>query len=84
MEVYLNRKVEHLLNNNLIEQISENKLKINGEGKIYNPSKQPSEILTKVVSSLYNKQFPKEPKPGRRIRNVKETPANSADVLKVQ
>ena len=81
MEVDLNRKVEHLLNSNLIEKTSENKLTINGKGRIYNPSKPPSKILTKVVSSLYNKQFPKESKLTRRIINVNETPANSADVL---
>ena len=80
MEVYLNRKVEHLLNNNLIEKISEKKLKMNGKGRIYNQTK-PSKILTKVVGSLYKKQFPKESKPTRRIRKVKEAPPNSANVL---
>ena len=59
MEVYLNRKVEHLLNSNLIETISENQLNINCKGRIYNQTK-PSKILIKVVSSLYNQQFPKE------------------------
>ena len=81
MEVDLNRKLEHSLNNNLIDNISEKEIKINGKGRIYNPSKPPSKMLTKVVSSLYNKQFPKESKPTRRIRKVKEAPANSADVL---
>ena len=80
MEVDLNRKVEYLLNSKLVERISTKKLKINGKGRIYNPTK-PSKILTKVVSSLYNKRLPQEPKPGRRIGNVKEAPANSANVL---
>ena len=62
MEVNSNRKVEHLLNNSLIEKTLMNKLKINGKGRIYNPSKPPSKILTKVVNSLYNKQFPKRTK----------------------
>ena len=80
MEVDLSRKVEHLLNSNLTEQISYKKLKVNGKGRIYNPSKPPSEILTKVADSLYNKQFPKESKPTRRIRKVKNAPPNSAQV----
>ena len=80
MEVDLNRKVEHLLNNNLTEKIPKKELKINGKGRIYNPPKQPSKILTKVVNSLYNKQFPKEPKPTRRIRKVKDAPPDSAQV----
>ena len=33
------------------------------------------------MASLYNKQFPKESKPTRRIRNLKDKPAGSADVL---
>ena len=70
MEVYLNRKLEHLLNSDLIENMSEKKLTINGKGRSYNPSKPPSEILTKVVSSLYNKQLPKASKPTIRIRKV--------------
>ena len=69
------------LNNNLIERISNKMLKIKDKGRIYNPSKPPSKILTKVVGSLYKKQFPKEPKPTRRIRNVEEAPPNSANVL---
>ena len=81
MEVDLNRKVGHLLNSNLIDNISEKRLDINCKGRIYNPSKPPSKILTKVLNSLYNKQVPKESKPTRRIRKVKETPANSAGVL---
>ena len=81
MEVDLNRKVEHLLNNILIEKISYKKIKINSKGRIYNPSKPPSKILTKVVNSLYNEQCPKESKPTRRIRKVKEAAANSANVL---
>ena len=81
MEVDLKRKLEHLLDSNLIEKASETKLKINGKGRIYNPSKPPSEILIKVVHSLYKKQFPKESKPTRRIRNVKDAPPNSANVL---
>ena len=71
MEVDVNRKVKHLLNSNLIEQTSDQKLKINGKGRIYNQNKPPSKILTKAVNSPYNKQFPKEPKPTRRIRKVK-------------
>ena len=65
----------------MIERISKKKLKIKGKGRIYNPStKPPSKILTKVVGSLYKKQFPKESKPKRRIRNVKEAPAGSAKI----
>ena len=61
MGVDLNRNLYHLLNSNLIEKTSEKeKQKINGKGRIYNPSKPPSKILTKVVSSLYNKQLSKE------------------------
>ena len=56
-------------------------MNIKGKGRIYNPSKPPSKIITKVVGSLYKKQFPKESKPTRRIRNVKDKPAGSADVL---
>ena len=80
MEVDLNRKVERLLNNNLIEKTSENKIKINGKGRIYNHNKPPSKIFTKVGKSLYNKQFPKEPKPTRRIRKVKDALPNSTQV----
>ena len=74
-------QINYLLNNNLIERISKKKLNINGKGRIYNQDKPPSKILTKVVGSLYKKQFPKEPKPTRRIRNVKEAPEGSAKVL---
>ena len=80
MEVDLNRKVKHLLNSKLIGTISEKQININGKGRIYNQTK-PSIILTEVVDSLYNKQFPEEPKPTRRIRKVKEAPPNSANVL---
>ena len=60
MGVYLNRKLEHLLNSNLIEKTSEKEQQnINGKGRIYNPSKPPSKILTQIVSSRFNKQFPK-------------------------
>ena len=80
MGVDLHRQVEHLFNNNSIETISQNKLKINGKGRIYNQTKPPSKILTKVVNSLYNKQFTKEPKPTRHIRKVKDAPPDSAQV----
>ena len=60
--------------------MSNKKFKINGKGRIYNQTK-PSKILTKVVGIPYNKQTPKESKPTRRTRNVKEAPANSADIL---
>ena len=56
-------------------------IKIKGKGRLYNPPKPPSKIIAKVVGSLYNKQFPKESKPKKRIRNVKYKPAGSADVL---
>ena len=68
-------QINYLLDNQLIKRISKNKLNINGKGRIYNPSKPPSKILTKVVDSLYKKQFPQESKPKRRIRNVKDKPA---------
>ena len=67
----LEAQINYLLNNNLIERISKNKLNINGKGRIYNQDKPPSKILTKVVGSLYKKQFPEESKPTRRIRKVK-------------
>ena len=81
MESGVESQINYLLNNNLIEQISNKKLKVKGKGRIYNPSKPPNENPTKIVGSLYKKQFPKEPKPTRRIRNVKDKPAGSADVL---
>ena len=81
MESGVEAQINYLLGNNLIERVSSKKLKIKGEGRIYNPSnKPPSKILTKVVASLYKKQFPKESKPKRRIRNVKEAPAGSAKI----
>ena len=81
MESGVEAQTNYLLNHDLIERISKNKLNINGKGRIYNPSKPPIKIFTKVVGSLYKKQFPKEPKPTRRIRKVKEAAANSANVL---
>ena len=81
MESGVEAQINYLLYNNLTEQISKKKLKIKGKGRIYNPPKPPSKILTKVVGSLYKKQFPQESKPKRRIRNVKDKPAGSADVL---
>ena len=83
MESGVEAQIDYLLDNNLIERISSKKLKLKGKGKICNPSKPPSKILTKVVGSFYKKQFPKEPKPKRRIRNVKEAPAGSAKIFKV-
>ena len=74
-------QIKYLLDNQLIERISNKKLNINGKGRIYNQDKPPSKILTKAVGSLYKKQFPQESKPKRRIRNVKDKPAGSADVL---
>ena len=55
-------------------------ININNKNRIYNPNKL-SKVLTKAVDSLYKKQYPKESKPKRRIRNVKEIPTGSADVL---
>ena len=52
-------QISYLLYNNLIEQISKKKFKIKGKGRIYNPPKPPSKILTKVVGSLYKKQVHK-------------------------
>ena len=74
-------QIKYLLDNQLIERISNKKLNINGKGRLYNQDKPPSKILTKAVGSLYKKQFPQESKPKRRIRNVKDKPAGSADVL---
>ena len=71
MESGVEARINYLLDNNLIERISNQKLKIKGKGRLYNPSKAPSKILTKVVGSLYNQQFPNESKPKKRIRNVK-------------
>ena len=68
------------LKNYLIERISNKKLKIKGKGRIYNPSKPPGKICSKVVGSLYKKQFPKESKPTRRIRKVNEAPEGSAQI----
>ena len=81
MESGVEAQINYLSNNDLKERISNNKLKINVKGRIYNQDKQPSKILTRVVGSLYKKQFPKESKPKRRIRNVKGKPAGSADAL---
>ena len=81
MERGVEAQIGYLLNNQLIKLISKNKSNINGKGGIYNQDKPPSKILTKVVDSLCNKQFPKESKPKRRIRSVKDKPAGSADVL---
>ena len=80
MERGVEAQIGYLLDNQLIRRISKNKLNINGKGRIYNQDKPPSKILTKVVDSLYKKQFPQESKPKRRIRNVKDKPAGSADV----
>ena len=74
-------QVNYLLDNQLIKRISKNKLNINGKGRIYNQDKPPSKVLAKVVGSLYKKQFPQESKPKKRIRNVKDKPAGSADVF---
>ena len=74
-------QVNYLLDNQLIKRISKNKLNINGKGRLYNQDKPPSKVLAKVVDSLYKKQFPQESKPKKRIRNVKDKPAGSADVL---
>ena len=80
MERGVEAQIGYLLDNQLIKRIPKNKLNINGKGRIYNQDKPPSKILTKVVDSLYNKQFPQESKPKKRIRNVKDKPAGSADV----
>ena len=74
-------QIKYLLDNQLIERISNKKLNTNGKGRLYNQDKPPSKVLAKVVDSLYKKQFPQESKPKKRIRNVKDTPAGSADVL---
>ena len=71
MEVDLNRKVKHFIKQQFNRQKFKEQLKVNGKGRIYNQNKPPSKILTKVVNSLYNKQFPKEPKPTRRIKKGK-------------
>ena len=63
MERGVEAQIGYLLDNQLIRRISKNKLNINGKGRIYNQDKPPSKILTKVVDSLYNKQFPQESKP---------------------
>ena len=59
MESGVEAQINYLLNNDSIERFSNNELKVKGKGRIYNPSKPPSKILTKVVGSLYKKQFPK-------------------------
>ena len=48
-------QIKYLLDNQLIERISKNKLNINGKGRIYNQDKPPSKALAKVVGSLYKK-----------------------------
>ena len=80
MERGVEAQIKYLLYNNLIEQTSKTKINIKGKGRIYNPPTPPSNILTKVVGSLYNKQFPKESKPQQRIRKVKEAPEGSANI----
>ena len=67
MESGVGAQISYLLNNDLIERIPNKKLKIKGKGRIYNPSKPPGKILTKVVGSLYKKQFPKESKPKNEL-----------------
>ena len=51
-------QINYLLNNILIDRIPNKKLHNHGKGKIYNQDKPQSKILTKVVGSLYKKQFP--------------------------
>ena len=80
MESGIEAQINYLLDNNLIERISSKKLKGKGKGRIYNPSKPPSTILTKVVGSLYKKQFPKESKSKRRVSKVKDAPEGSAKI----
>ena len=80
MESGVDAQISYLLSNDLIERVSNKKLKIKGKGRIYNPSEPPSKILTKVLGSLYKKQFPKESKPTRRVRKVKEAPEDSAHI----
>ena len=80
MESGVEAQIHYLLKHGLKERISKKKLTINGKGRIYNQNKPPSKILTKVGNSLYNKQFPKESKPTRRIRKVKEAPEGSAQI----
>ena len=63
MESGVEAQISYLLDDNLTEQNSKKKLKIKGKGRIYNPPKPPSKILTKVVGNLYKKQFPQESKP---------------------
>ena len=65
MESGVEAQINYLLNNDLIKRISHKTLNIKGKGRIYNPSKPPSKIITKVVGSLYKKQFPKESKPNK-------------------
>ena len=59
MESGVEAQINYLLNSNLTERISKKKLNTNGKGRVYNQDKPPSKILTKVVGSLYKKQFPK-------------------------
>ena len=59
MERGVEAHIGYLLDDQLIRRISKNRLNINGKGRIYNQDKPPSKILTKVVGSLYKKQFPK-------------------------
>ena len=59
MESGVDAQINYLLNNNLIYRISNKEFKVKGKGRIYNQDKPPSNILTKVVGSLYKKQFPK-------------------------
>ena len=57
MENVVETQINYLLNNNLIERISNTKLKVKGKGRICNPSEPPGKILTKVEGSLYKKQL---------------------------
>ena len=52
MESGAEAHINYLLDNNLKEQISKKKSKVKGKGRIYNPPKPPSKILTKVVGNL--------------------------------
>ena len=47
MENVAESQINYLLNNNLIERISNKQLKVKGKGKIYNPSK-PVEYLQRL------------------------------------
>ena len=80
MDIEWGDKYTSLVNKGLIQELPGNKISINGKNRRYNPNKI-SKILTKTVNALYRKQYRKENKPERKIRNLKDKPSDSVEIL---